>query len=66
MMPVMDGPATIIALRRINPGVKIIAASGLDVHGKAASLAGAEVKHFLKKPYTAESLLVALRQVLTG
>ena len=30
MMPVMDGPATIRALQRLDPKVKIIAASGLE------------------------------------
>jgi CheY-like chemotaxis protein len=34
MMPIMDGPATINALRRINPTVKIIAASGLIIDNK--------------------------------
>jgi CheY-like chemotaxis protein len=33
MMPVMDGPATIRALMRINPAIKIIAASGLNANG---------------------------------
>lgn len=64
MMPVMDGPATISALRRINPLVKVVAASGLDANGKMASIGAAEIKHFLKKPYTAEALLTILRQVL--
>ena len=32
MMPIMDGPATIHALMRINPAVKIIAASGLNAN----------------------------------
>ena len=35
-MPVMDGPATIHALMRINPAVKIIAASGLNANGGVA------------------------------
>jgi CheY-like chemotaxis protein len=33
VMPVMDGAATIHALTRINPKIKIIAASGLNVNG---------------------------------
>lgn len=66
MMPVMDGPATIHALARINPAVRIIAASGLNANGGAAkvSVSGVNVKHFLTKPYTAETLLKALRLVL--
>jgi PAS domain S-box-containing protein len=64
MMPVMDGTATIYALRRINPNVKIIAASGLNVKGGVDKLSGAEIKHFLVKPYTARALLKTLRTIL--
>ena len=35
-MPIMDGAATIRALTKINPAIKIIAASGL--HAKATCL----------------------------
>ena len=66
MMPVMDGPATIRALRALQPEVRIIVASGL--HGRGTdplSASVASVRHFLPKPYTAETLLTALRRVLT-
>jgi PAS domain S-box-containing protein len=64
MMPVMDGPAMIHALVRINPVVKIIAASGLNANGNAAKLAGAGIKHFLTKPYTTGTLLKTMRTTL--
>lgn len=64
MMPIMDGAATIQALLRINPAVKIIAASGLATNGGAFKTQGAEVKRFLTKPYTAETLLKAIRTTL--
>ena len=64
MMPVMDGVATIRALSRLDPDVKIIAASGLATKAAEAEAAGAGVKFFLPKPYTASSLLVALRDLL--
>ena len=64
MMPLMDGASTIRALTRINPGIKIIAASGLNATGGAAKEAGLGVKHSLTKPYSAETLLKALRAVL--
>jgi PAS domain S-box-containing protein len=64
VMPIMDGPATINALMRINPQVKIIAASGLNSNGRVARAAGAGVSHFLPKPYTTEALLVTLKEVL--
>jgi two-component system cell cycle sensor histidine kinase/response regulator CckA len=64
MMPVMDGPAMIHALMSVNPAVRIIAASGLNMNGSAAKASGEGVKHFLNKPYTAETLLMTLRKVL--
>ena len=36
MMPVMTGSAMIAALMRINPAIKIIAASGLNGNGSTA------------------------------
>jgi two-component system cell cycle sensor histidine kinase/response regulator CckA len=63
-MPVMDGPATIQVLRKLNPKLPIIAASGLSAHDYAAKLASLGVQHFLPKPYTAETLLKALRVIL--
>jgi PAS domain S-box-containing protein len=64
MMPVMDGAATIRALTRLNPNVKIIAASGLATKAAEAEAAGEGVKNFLPKPYTASTLLIALRDLL--
>lgn len=64
MMPIMDGPATIQVLRRMNPDVRIIAASGFSADNRAARAGEAGVRHFLPKPFTAESLLQTLREVL--
>ncbi len=63
-MPIMDGPATIVALRALDPHVRIIASSGLDAEGQVARAARAGVRHFVPKPYTAAALLQALRRVL--
>ncbi|MCU0762891.1 MAG: ATP-binding protein, partial [Hydrogenophaga sp.] len=64
MMPVMDGPATIQALRQIRPDVRVIGASGLSHNGHVARATGAGVRHFLPKPYTADTLLRTLAEVL--
>jgi two-component system, cell cycle sensor histidine kinase and response regulator CckA len=64
MMPYMDGPATIRALQKMNPQIKIIASSGLTENSKAAEVMGAGVKTFLSKPYTAETLLKAIAEIL--
>ena len=64
VMPFMDGPATIRALQRMNPQVRIIAASGLGTAQRAGEGALDGVSVFLTKPYTAEKLLKTLAQVL--
>lgn len=60
----MDGAALIRALKRLNPRVKIIAASGLAPQDQATEAALKSVEIFLSKPYTAEKLLRALAQAL--
>jgi PAS domain S-box-containing protein len=64
MMPVMDGPATIRALQRLDPEVKIIAVSGLTGNGRMLEATQAGVKSFLPKPYTADRLLKAVAEIL--
>jgi CheY-like chemotaxis protein len=61
MMPVLDGAATIRALRALDPGVRVIAANGLATARPASS---PEVAAALPKPYTAAALLETLRLVL--
>ena len=63
MMPVMDGAATIRVLRKLNPSVRIIAASGL-VHNRSGMGVDLEIRHFLPKPYAADSLLMMLKDCL--
>jgi len=64
MMPYMDGPATIRALRRLAPKAPIIATSGLKAEDKLADAAQLGVRTFLPKPYTAEKLLKTVAAVL--
>jgi PAS domain S-box-containing protein len=63
-MPVMDGPATIVALKSMNPNLNIIGSSGLPSLGDVAKAEGAGVKYFVPKPYTAETLLKILAEAL--
>ena len=65
MMPIIDGPATIQVLRRMNPAVRIIGVSGLSDPGHAGQTAGLGVECFLTKPFTAETLLKTLKTVLS-
>jgi len=59
LMPVMDGATTIRALRRINPKLCIIGMSGFEP--RAGSIAADAT---LVKPFTAESLLRTIEEVL--
>jgi PAS domain S-box-containing protein len=65
-MPIMDGPATILALRSINPDVKVIASSGQGPETSAglAKAVGVGIEHFISKPYTAETILRSLRRIM--
>ena len=64
MMPVLDGRSAIMAIRKMQTGVKIIAASGLEEEGQSTFSITADA--FLSKPFTAEALLVTVRKVLEG
>lgn len=66
MMPVMDGPAMIVELLKIEPELKIIAASGFSTNANVVQATHAGVKHFLTKPYTTHSLLLMIREVLAA
>jgi PAS domain S-box-containing protein len=63
-MPVMDGAATIVALKSINPEVKIVCSSGLSSKAGASRAAHAGVHYFIPKPYTAEVMLKVIAQAL--
>ena len=64
MMPIMDGASTIKVILRINPAARIIAASGIDSKDAVTKAGIAGIKHFLAKPYTAETLLLLMREVI--
>lgn len=66
MMPGMDGHTAIKAIQKINPGVKIIAVSGLEQKDERSQSADIGVYAFLPKPYTAEKLLKIIHEVLCG
>jgi len=64
VMPIMDGPATVRALKHMNPDVKIIGASGFGANGRVVQALDSGVEHFLPKPYTADTLLSIIHRVL--
>ncbi len=62
MMPSIDGKALIQALRKIRPDVCILAVSGFPLERYGGLPSGAS--SFLRKPYTAATLLTEIRKVL--
>jgi CheY-like chemotaxis protein len=64
-MPFMDGNATSVALKEINPALKIIMASGGAPDKNAKELpANVDIAAFAPKPYTVEKLLTIVHEVL--
>ena len=66
MMPLMDGPALIAALRRIGSKVVVIAASGLNDNNNQIRATESGIQYFLCKPYTTESLLATINTALSN
>jgi CheY-like chemotaxis protein len=65
-MPFMDGIATTIALRKITPEIPIIVTSGLDREKDEDTNHRIRAAAFLQKPFTAETLLTQVHDVLTA
>ncbi|MEK7263675.1 MAG: response regulator, partial [Bacteroidota bacterium] len=63
-MPVMDGVALIHAVRTIRNDIKIIAASGLADRKKIDHVKDLNIQAFLPKPFTSETLLEKISEVL--
>lgn len=59
-MPYMDGASLIRALKKMKPGIKVIAMSGLISDGQTAELANLNIDAIISKPFTAETLLTTL------
>jgi DNA-binding NtrC family response regulator len=64
VMPFMDGPAVIRALRNLHLDVKLIGISGLAASGKFAELAASTRMTMIQKPYTTERLLAVIHAAL--
>jgi CheY-like chemotaxis protein len=64
IMPEMDGSDVFHELKRRGSTAKIILCSGYSMNGQAGELISMGVDGFLQKPFSAESLLKALRGAL--
>jgi PAS domain S-box-containing protein len=66
MMPVMGGLSAIQELVKINPNVRIIAASGIPDNEQSAKAVGRQVRQFLAKPFSTDKLLRVVGQVMNS
>jgi PAS domain S-box-containing protein len=64
MMPVMNGPAIVKALRQIDPGMPILGMTGLPERSALKGFDGLELPCLLTKPFTSEELVRALQNLL--
>ncbi|MBN2713557.1 MAG: PAS domain-containing protein [Planctomycetes bacterium] len=56
IMPKMNGSETYRAMKKINPGVKVLLASGYSINGTAKELLDEGVQGFIQKPFHAAEL----------
>ncbi|MDD3050947.1 MAG: PAS domain S-box protein [Candidatus Cloacimonetes bacterium] len=64
-MPVMGGKDTLIALKKIQPGVKVVISSGYGQNEEAQELLDMGAKRLIAKPFDIATLSDALNQALT-
>lgn len=65
-MPEMDGEATYDELKRIDPNVRVIVASGYPIDGKAASILKKGGRDFIQKPFSPKVLSEKIKKALGG
>ncbi len=64
MMPGMDGPATVRALRKLQPDLRVVMITGLHEGEKTNARFGNEPVTFLIKPFSLEQLTDAVKHAL--
>jgi PAS domain S-box-containing protein len=64
MMPEMDGPTLVAALRVLDPKVRIVGITGMSDIAGMSGLKTLALSAMLAKPFTIEKLLAAIREAL--
>jgi two-component system cell cycle sensor histidine kinase/response regulator CckA len=64
MMPEMDGPTLVAALRALDPKVKIVGITGMSDMAGMNGMKTLALSAMLAKPFTVEKLLAAIREAL--
>jgi CheY-like chemotaxis protein len=63
-MPGMDGPTAVEAIRKLDPSVKVIIASGLVADLDPVNTKELQIQGYLMKPYTSERMLTMIHESL--
>ena len=66
VMPKMDGPAMVAAIKALNPEAKVITTTGMSSQKSLDLVAHLGVARILPKPCGAQAFLLALREVISG
>ncbi|MGB5984650.1 MAG: ATP-binding protein, partial [Desulfobacterales bacterium] len=64
IMPEMGGDQAFEALRRLDPEIKVLLASGYSMEGKAAALLDQGCLGYIQKPFSLPDLSLKLREIL--
>jgi two-component system cell cycle sensor histidine kinase/response regulator CckA len=66
IMPVMDGRQCLGEILRIDPGARVLVASGYSRDGTTVDTLAGGAKGFVGKPYNLRELLKTVHSVLNG
>ena len=66
MMPSMNGKTLIRTIKKINPNIKIVVFSGLVSNREIIAELNGSIAAFINKPYTTETLLKTIHQVVSN
>ncbi|MFC1726442.1 PAS domain S-box protein [candidate division KSB1 bacterium] len=65
IMPTLSGKETYLELKKINPDVQVILASGYSQNGKATDIINEGVQAFIQKPFRMHELSGLIRKLLS-
>ncbi|MDI6740841.1 MAG: response regulator, partial [Candidatus Edwardsbacteria bacterium] len=66
IMPEMNGPEALAAMRQTAPGVKVLLSSGFSPEGEVREMLAGGVAGFLQKPYRLAELADKIKKALGG
>jgi len=66
ILPDMDGGDTYDRLKEINPGIKVLLASGYDIDYQGRDIMERGCDGFIQKPFNMNELLEKIRGILTS